>query len=284
MKSSYSSHDVKVIVNGLQMKTVSAVNTNFSVDYESVDILGVGSKCYIPNKQSTNRLSFDRFVTNEEPVRNWLDSPINGGLKYGEWGSFSHNLEFTSGYLSSYSVGASVGGYPTCSTTFDIYGEMRYTNTLACTGNFGDDADFIDNGGIIVTASDVQYDNIQSISMSFEVPRRKSYGVFSSYPTLEEIAWPLTLSLNLTVDLDEFQHPNVRTFFSQQLPSSNITLQLKPYRNDGSDQTSVTYTIPAPKIQSVSYRLNAQDTMQASIDYISYINSFDNLIGDPITA
>jgi hypothetical protein len=276
MNSAHTSEATTIVLNGKRVNFVTHADSSFQNSHEALNILGYGEYGMYPESKVVHSFSLERYLCGEEFTNNLLDTPISGGFRYAEWGSSHKAVTFTNGRLKSYSVGCSIGGIPTCSSEFAIYGDLVQTDNLPYTGEYNAPIEIITNGGISIESEDSAYDNIKSFSLSFDVPRRETYDVFARRAETTDILYPAIVEFSMTIDVDEFNHPDSREFLDNLAIRDSVTITIR----GSTGKLVALYQIPTPRLVGVDLVTDLDDALSATLNYRASVNSLSGIVGD----
>jgi len=221
-KNASPSYEHLFYINGTGISGVRNLDLNYSVSRQPINPLGIGHLQPILADTIQGEVSFTRDVIYQDPILDMTgDHGADGSIIYAT--DLEQNdgqvIGFTSGYLTNYSVSASINDVPTVQCTFSIFGqlgsgirngELDYSGAAPL-----HILEYINQGSIILDVDQSSTNRITQLTQSFNITRTPIYDLkqktSQNYyaPTQVITQTPIEMSTSFTVEIDDFDTANM---------------------------------------------------------------------------
>jgi len=209
-------------IGGTGISGIRDLSFSYNVARSPINALGMGHIQSVLAETLQGEISMTRDLIYIDPILNLTgDQSVDGSIIYASDLRESNGqvIGFTSGYLTSYSVNASVGDVPTVDCTFAVFGkmgsgvrlgELDYSGT-APTEVIG----FINQSEIKVSLEQGTTNRVTQFSQSFNIERIPIYDLKQKtsenyYAPTEVITnSPIEVTTDFTVEVDDYYTANM---------------------------------------------------------------------------
>jgi hypothetical protein len=209
-------------IGGTGISGIRDLNFSYGVSRTPVNALGVGHVQPVLAEALQGEISMTRDLIYSDPILSLTgDVSIDGSIIYASDLSESSGqvIGFTSGYLTSYSVSASIGDVPTIQTNFSVFGKMGSGVRLGELDYSGvtptQIVGFLNQRDIEVSIEQSTTNRITQFEQSFNVERVPIYDLkektSENYyaPTQIITKTPIEVTSSFTVEIDDFETANL---------------------------------------------------------------------------
>ena len=215
---SQAQYEQSVFLEGVKLKGVTSVDGSYTHSVKPINVLGQGAiKTVVADvPQADFSISRNLAFTDIFNPFTGVVSKLRGSLNYGD-----KVFGFENGYLSSYSYDVSYGEVPQTNVGIKVYGDigsgMYLSNssnpqfvgvegTLNATGDYNDATDIpIYPANIVLTCNNSTTNRVTSFSFSTNIDYDVIYGVNSILPLQVSIKYPIQVSVDFTLEVDDYQ-------------------------------------------------------------------------------
>ena len=221
-KNASPSYEHLFYINGTGISGVRDLNFSYNVSRLPVNSLGIGHVQPVLAEALVGEVSFSRDFIYQDPILYLTgDTSVNGSIIYASdlQDSVGQVIGFTSGYLNSYSISASVGSTPTTQCSFTVFGQLGSgvrQGELDYSGSSPINVvGFINQGSINAYVEQSETNRIVDFSQSFAIKRTPIYDLkektSQNYyaPTQVITETPIEVDTNFTVEIDDYETANM---------------------------------------------------------------------------
>tara|TARA_Y100001938_G_scaffold151215_1_gene247660 strand:+ start:573 stop:1400 length:828 start_codon:yes stop_codon:yes gene_type:complete len=262
MKDLLYSEDNSFFIDGLKISGVQSVNGSYNISSQDNVFLGyAGDPEFIQNAPASASFSFERaLMSSDEPITNLIaDTGFNGGIEYN-----GRVLNFTSGYLDSYSVNFSIDSLPQSSINISVYGEMGpHVSSQTPKPN---QTEFIipTSSGISLTCDGRETNRVRNFSFSINPSREPIYKIGSIFPCEVAFMTPISNSFSVEIDVDDYETRNLYDYIRTGIHTKNIEVVVK----DQCDQSkSITYDFKKFNLIGENFSTDSENNTTVRLDY-----------------
>lgn len=255
--------DQKLVINQQEISGVTSFNGNFDIPYENIDLLGGKFAAEIQGELSRN-ISFSRFLIQSDSLKYLTgDAFCSGFVNYK-----NYSFGFQSGYLTNYNASCAVGDIATITTDFIIYGNIGGGLDHQILPSQNTDNIYVANyGNIFVSANQGQTNRIISFDYSVSCERIPIFGLGSFNPITVFLKKPLTIELNLNIEIDDYESPDIQNLLCNP-EIQNITIDLK---NCDNSQIIESFYVPNARLISNSYNADTDNAASVELTFRSFL-------------
>jgi len=256
--------DQNLYIGGNLLSGVIDFTSDFQVPFSNVDMVGfLGTEQYI-TRELTRNISFSRHLVGSDPILYLTgDESVGGSMVYN-----NKNYGFNSGYLTSYTVTASVGGLTQVDTDFVVYENIGHNisgNDPLVTAGIPFTPSI--SSQIAINATEGETNRITSFEYSIQCERMPQYVMGSLNPRYVVLKKPIPVMLNLTVEIDDYESPDIQSLVCTPY-QQNLTVNLN--KCDGST-TIQSYSINNAFLISNSINSSLTENSSVKLGYQGYI-------------
>lgn len=221
-KNASPSYEHLFYINGTGISGVRDLDFSYGVSRQPVNPLGVGHLQPVLVDVIQGEVSFVRDIIYQDPILDLTgDYGVDGTLIYAAdlTESAGQVIGFTSGYLTNYSVSASINDVPTVQCTFSVYGQLGSgirNGELDYSGSSPlHILEYINQGAIILDVDQSSTNRITQFNQSFNITRIPIYDLkqktSQNYyaPTQVITQTPVEMSTSFTVEIDDYETANM---------------------------------------------------------------------------
>jgi hypothetical protein len=141
-------------------------------------------------------------------------------------------FEFSSGYLTNYSLNFALGAYPRSNVRGLILGELGNRSGLFSyrPGNLNRFVP-LDNHYADLNIGELFSNRLESFGLNIDVPREAVYTIGNYLPDEVIIKYPISISLNLQFSMSEYDQQKITNLFTG-ITERSINLSLKEYASN----------------------------------------------------
>lgn len=262
-KNSVSSYEQQFYLSGILLSGVTSINGGYSIDESPINILGKGYTYPVRQRPLVGDFSISKYYIGQEPLLNYTgDHPISGSVNYGD-----KNFGFESGYLTQYSVSASLSSIPTASASISVYGDIG--SGINASGSISHPPIQIPNqGSISINSEGYQTNRVTDFSYTMRIDRIPHYKIGSPFAFQVDRACPITQEARFTIDVDDIEMKKIRENLIK--PSmQDLTISFaNPINNNEIEK----FEIKNARVLSRSIRGGSTDILSMELTYAGYIN------------
>jgi len=262
--------DQRVYIGGNLLSGVTSFKGDYEVPYENVDQIGVLDTYQNITKELTRNISFSRYIVGADPLlRLTGDVNAGGSVIYKNRSNPNYkNFGFNSGYLTNYKVSAAVGQLTKVDTDFVVYNGIG-GNVSGSESIVNTPIPFVPSTAsqIYLNAAEGQTNRITSFDYSVQSRRMPQYVLGSFNPAYVVLKRPLTITMNLTVEIDDYMCNDIQTLICSP-QRQNLTINL----NDcGGNNTIQSYSINNAILIKNSFNSSLTENADVKLTYQGYI-------------
>lgn len=255
--------DQKLIINQQEISGVIDFDGDFDIPYESIDLLDEVFAAEIQGELSRN-ISFSRFLIQSDSLRSLTGSAFCSGFVNYK----NYSFGFQSGYLTNYNATCAVGDIATITTDFIVYGNIGGGIKHPILPSQNTDNIYVANyGNIFVSAAQGQTNRITSFDYNISCERIPIFTLGSFNPADVFLKKPLTIDLNLTIEIDDYESQNIQTLLCSP-EIQNITIDLK---NCDNSQIIDSFYAPNARLISSSYNGSTENSSSIELSFRSFL-------------
>jgi len=262
MKDLLYSEDNSFFIDGLKISGVQSVNGSYDISSQDNVFLGyAGDSEFIQNAPASASFSFERtLMSSDEPITNLIgDTGFNGGVEYN-----GKVLNFTSGYLDSYSISFSIDSLPKSSTSISVYGEMG--PHVSSSTPKPDQSQFIvpTSSGISLTCDGRATNRVTNFSFSITPERQPVYKIGSIFPCEISYLTPIKNTFSVNLDIDDYETRNVYDYIRTGIHKKDIEVVI----TDHCDQSkTITYDFKKFNLIAENFSVDNVNNTVVRLDY-----------------
>ena len=256
-------HNQSFRVDGYDLSGVSDVSFSTNYGKSFTPVLGRPNFGFTQTSPPESVVSFSRSLIYADPIFNHTgDSSFSGSFAYN-----GNVYGFSSGYLTSYSVSASVGQVPSVSASVQIFGEL--TSGFATQAQENHPSLFVPSPRSISVTSDFgSSDKVTSFNYSISPNRLPQYSINGGlFPDFVGLVDPVRIEGSLTVNLSS-QTPKDAMAYLREVFAPQFVIIIK----DRMLQNTL-MTLPVSNAEIVSSDLSAttDSPLNLNISYQGYL-------------
>jgi|LakMenEpi03Aug12_release.lakeMendotaPanAssembly.Ray.scaffolds.fasta_scaffold04618_2 hypothetical protein len=255
--------DQQLIINQQVISGVTSFNGNFELPFNSIDVLGNNFITSIDGEVSKT-ISFSRFLNQSDHLKYLTGEAFCSGYVLYDNNSFG----FSSGFLTSYSVECGVGDIASVSTDLVVYGNIGGNLKHSIIPSQNTDNIYVANfGSIFVNTNEGQTNRITSFEYNVNCERVPLFVLGSSYPSQIILKKPITIEVNLTLEIDDFESDDVQSLLcSPNIQNINIDLKNCDY-----SQTIDTFIAPNARLVSTTFNGDTESASTITMTFRSFL-------------
>jgi len=211
------------LVSGIQNLTVSYgnnINTSLAINSPSQN--------YYISQPIVAEISFDYLLSDNDRFIFYTGSNyFNGKIEYG-----NKYFNFSSGYITNYSLNYVLGQYPKVSIRSLVFGELgnitglfNYKSKLLNNFNVGD------NCYVNLNLQESDENRLEEFSLSIDVPRDGVYTIGNFLPENVVIKYPIAVNLEFQFSMSNYNQEKVTNIFTG-LTQENLNITFLNYHNN----------------------------------------------------
>jgi len=262
MFGSILNDEVTLKLAGYDISGVSSVDFSYSNSSNIVKPLGSKRGLTTVAGNTSQNMSLSRHLIYDDPVLDYTGSSnISGLVRYN-----GNKYEFSSGYLTSYSVNCAVGSVPKVNSNFLILDELTYSASGA--GDAGSDITDIyipSQGSISITCDQVSSNRVIGFDYSITMNRKPHYTIGSEGAVAVELIPPLEYSAQVQIEVDSAGPQDAYNFLTTR---ENKTVSFDIDGREGDDIQAL--TIPNATLVSESLSASENGSVVLNLNYIGH--------------
>lgn len=256
--------DQNVYIGGHKLSGVTSFQGDYQIPLENIDTIGcVGINPNI-NGPLTRTISMTRHIVSADPLLYLTgQSGVNGHIIYK-----NNYFGFVSGYLNTYKVNASVGELTKVDTSFVIFNNIG-GNVIDNEPVLNDQLPFTpaNPGDISLNFQESATNRVTSFEYTIDCTRKPQYVLGSFNPAFVVLKRPLPVTLNFTVELDDYLCKDIQTLICSPY-QQNLVINLNKCDKSTLIQS---YSISNASLISNSYNSSLSENANVKLTYRGYI-------------
>ena len=269
-KNAIAPYDQQFYLSGIQVSGVTDLNGGYSISENPINIIGKGYKYPVRQGALVGNFDVNKYYIGEEPFLNYTgDNPISGSINYfNDFSSVSNkSFGFNSGYLTEYSVSASIGTIPKSKASIVVYGDIG-SGINASGSNPHPDIQIPNQGSIALNTTGYQSNRVVDFSYTMRIDRDPIYQIGSPFPVEVQRKFPMTQQASFSLEVHDFEVNQIREYLVKP-KQQNITLTFK---NPINSSIIETFEIKKARLLEQSMTSSNNNMLNVALSYIGYIN------------
>lgn len=262
-KNAVSSYEQRFYVSGVLLSGVTTLEGGYSVEESPINILGKGYTYPVRQRPLVGNFNIGKYYIGKEPLLNYTgDSPMSGSINYGD-----KSFGFESGYLTQYSISASISSIPTATASISVYGDIG--SGISASGDYGHPPVQIPNqGSISINSEGYQSNRVTNFSYTMRIDRVPQYKIGSPFAFQVDRACPMMQEASFSLEVDDLEMKKMREYL---ISPSQQDLEIK-FSNPINDNEIETFHIKNARLVDRTISANNSDILTAELRYRGYIN------------
>lgn len=250
-------------LSGILLSGVTNIDGGYSISESPVNIIGQGYKYPVRNGNLVGNFNISKFYIGQDPLLNYTgDHPISGSINYQD-----KNFGFTDGYLTEYSISASIGSIPQSNSSIVVYGDIG--SGINASGNIAHPKIQIPNqGSIELNCQHYQTNRVTDFSYTLRIDRNPIYKIGSPFPVQVDRQFPILQEAAFSLDVSDAEITKIQEYL---ISPQQQTLTFK-INNPINEQEIDTITIEKARLLSQSMRSSSDDLITVDLLYNGYVN------------
>ena len=269
-KNAIAPYEQQFYLSGIQLSGVTDLNGGYSVSENPINIIGKGYKYPVRQGPLVGNFNISKYYIGQEPLLNYTgDNPISGSINYFNSVSDVSNQSFgfNSGYLTEYSVSASIGSIPKANASIAVYGDIG-SGINASGNNSHPNIEIPNQGSISINTTGYQSNRVVNFSYTMRIDRDPIYKIGSPYPIQVDRKFPITKQANFALEVHDFEVNQIREYLIKP-KQQDITLIFK---NPINSATIETFEIKKARLLEQSITSSNNNMLSVSLSYMGYVN------------
>lgn len=262
-KNAVLNYEQQFYLSGVLLSGVTNMNGGYSVSEEPINIIGKGHT--FPTRQGPliGNFSISKYYIGEEPLLNYTgDHPISGSINFND-----SSFGFKDGYLTEYSMSASIGQIPNANASIVVYGDIG-SGINASGSNPHPDIQIPNQGSISLNASGYQTNRITDFSYTIRTDRNPIYKIGSPFPVQVDRKFPLIQEANFSIEVDDLEVSRIQEYLTKP-KQQDLTIS---FANPINASAIESFTIEKARLLDQSLSSSSDDLLTIDFRYIGYIN------------
>lgn len=277
--ANFTREEQHFFINSTEIPGVQSIEATSEINSVPLVYIGMTGISYIPVGPQQGQVSINALLISNDQFIDFTGKHGVNGYILKKQTNTGDNFGFTSGYLTSYSSTCSIGQIPQIGAQFLVVGNIGkidsseassvITNFTSITGATSTLAlKIADPGSMTISLSDFDTNRVQSYSLNINVPRQVNYILGDRYPNSVEINYPMQVSLDFTVDYNDYVTKSIRDFpFNDKI--RNITLV---HKNLEDSSTISTFAFTGMQLTSERYATDVNGSVTLTAKYQTFLN------------
>jgi hypothetical protein len=262
-KNAVSNYEQQFYLSGVLLSGVTSLNGGYSIDESPINIIGKGYTYPVRHNPLVGNFSISKYYIGKEPLLDYTgDSPISGSINYG-----GKSFGFNSGFLTDYSLSASISSIPTANASIIVYGDVG-SGINASGSNAHPPIQIPNQGSISINASGYQTNRVTQFSYNLRIDRNPIYKIGSPFPVQVDRGFPITQEASFSIDVDEFEITKIQEYL---ISPKQQDIELS-FSNPINDNEIEKFEIKNARLLNQSIKSSSDDILSVELSYIGYIN------------
>lgn len=257
--------DQDFYLDGYAVSGVQSLNGGYSVQSDQSTFLGNKGKVMpFQTSPSVGQFSVSREMTSQPSgITKWLgEDGFSGLFKYG-----GKSLAFQSGFMTSYSASFTPDSLPREEFSLSVFGEMGGDFSVGGLKSESEEKFIPASSGIKVECKGRETNRVVNFDYKIRVARDAHYGIGSIFPKQVNPMLPYEISLNFTLDVDDYETENVYTTIKDGISLTGITITV----SDKCDSSkNIEYKIEDASIVSETIAGSHNDQVSVNLQYQAF--------------
>lgn len=265
MKDYVQNINQEFIVSGFNLSGISSIDAGYNVP--SMEPLALGN-VYEPrpiqNSPGQGRFSFERtMISVDESITSLIGETggFDGGLTYN-----SKNLNFTTGYVSSYSCSFNIDQLPTSNVEITSFGDFGPSVKIKKNSESKQDIFIPMSSGISLECDGRETNRVLNFSMNISCQLTPLYKIGSIYPCEIISERPIKQTISIELEVDDYETKDLYDYITKGFHKKDIKISLK---NKCGQENKVEYIFNNCFLMNENLNTNAEDTTRVSLQYSS---------------
>jgi hypothetical protein len=257
--------EVNVNIAGSELSGISSVDFSYSNTANILKPLGSKKGLTTVGGGTQQKVSISRHLIYDDPVLNYTGS--NNALGNIRYDYKTYN--FSSGYLTNYSVNCAVGSVPKVNATFVVLDELTSSgissNESSEAGNPIDNIYIPSQGSISITCDNSTTNRVIGFDYSITANRKPHFSIGQESAVDIELIPPLEYTVQVQIEVDSAQPEDSYNFLATR---ENKTLSFGINGRNGESIQALT----VPNATLISESLSASDngSVVLNLNYIGH--------------
>ena len=257
--------DQDFYLDGYAISGVQSLDGGYSVQSDQSTFLGnKGRVMPFQTSPSIGQFSVSKDMTSQPSgITKWLgEEGFSGLFKYGE-----KSLAFQSGFMTEYRASFSPDDLPQEQFALSVFGEMGGDFSVGELKSKNETKFIPSSSGIEIECKGRETNRVTNFQYGVRVIRDAHYGIGSKFPKQVNLTLPYEISLNLTIEVDDYESENVYTTIRDGIDLTGINIKI----SDKCDSSkNIEYKIEDASIVSESIAGNYNDQVTVSLQYKAF--------------
>ena len=265
-------------LNSVEVAGIQNLDIDYTQPVAPIKHIGCGGHYFtLPAGRFGGQASVTSLLISNDPFINLTGNSGVNGYVVKTYAGTTQNFSFVSGYMSSYTINCSIGQIPQINATFDIYGEVGKVDSSDA-ARIGADFTAINayvpniplkiaaSNSITLNMSDFNTNRVQSFNLGITCARNPVYILGNRYPSRVEIEYPMQVSLDFAMDLNDY-NARKASLFPLRDTKNGISLTF----NNIVDNTPIlSFAFTGMTFAGESHRSNVNNSVSVVTKYVGY--------------
>lgn len=253
--------DQRVVIDGKEVAGVQSVNGEFTLQNDSLALLGGGGKNVFAGDLSA-QLSLTKLIVGKETLYSLIKSGAFSGSFIYDGGSFG----FEKGYLTSYECSGALNEVPSVSVDILAFGQVGKVNPPAMADPIPP-ISIAHPGDIVLQINGAETTNrVRSFNYSVSIERNPVFIMGQTSPASVFVELPVEITSRFELAVSDYESPLMNSLLCDE-PTRDISITL----NDCYGSIIQTYSSPTAKLNSVGMGSSMGDELTVSLTYQSTV-------------
>ncbi len=263
IKNAVVNYEQKFYLSGILLSGVTQINGSYSIQEQPINIIGKGHTYPALNGPLVGNFTLNKYYIGREPLLDYIgDNPISGSVNFND-----KSFGFNSGYLTDYSLSASIGSIPKANATIVVYGNIG-SGISAEGSNPHPQIQIPNQGSITLDTTGYENNRITSFTYNLSVGRSPVYKVGSPFPVQVDRKFPLIETASFAMDINDHEIVRLHEYLIKP-KQQNLNFS---FFNPINDSLIERITMENARLISHSLSSDSDDVMTVNLNYTSYIS------------
>lgn len=265
-------------INNTEVPGIQNLDIEYTQAVAPLKHIGCGGQYFaLPAGRFGGQASVTSLLISNDPFINLTGNSGVNGYIVKTYGNTTQNFSFVSGYMSSYTVNCSIGQVPQINASFDVFGEIGKVDSSDAdriSSDFSAINAYVPNlplkiaasNSISLNISDFSTNRVQSFNLGITCARNPVYILGNRYPARVEIEYPMQVSLDFAMDLNDY-NARKASLFPLRDTKNGVSVIFNDIQNN---QPILSFAFTGMTFAGEAQRSNVNNSVSVVTKYVGY--------------
>jgi hypothetical protein len=263
IKGAVLNYEQQFYLSGILLSGVTSIDGSYSVSEQPINILGKGHTYPVMQGALVGDFQVNKYYIGRDPMLDYIgDSPISGSINFN-----NKSFGFNSGYLTEYSLSASIGSIPKSRSSIQVFGDLG-SGISASGSNAHPDIEIPNQGSISMNTTGFRNNRVTDFNYNLSIGRSPVYKIGSPFPVQVDRQFPLIETASFSMDVNDHQVAKLHEYLIKP-KQQDIVISIK---NPINSNIIENITMEKARLLSHSLSSDSDNVMTLKVNYTAYIN------------